>query len=371
MKMTCDRDVLLAAFQTAAMVAPSRSPKTILQNVKIQIQDDEGILMATDMEIGIRLVIHGVEVQAPGSAVLPVTRFGSILRESRDEKLHVEVDAQGVRVHGDRSEFKLPGQNPDEFPSVVSFEEEKYHKMPARLLRELIRRTLFATDTESSRYALGGVLLEMTSDKILAVGTDGRRLAKMEGPAEAVGGHETGETTTIVPARSMQLMERAMTDPDAEVYLAARANDVLLKLPNATIYSRLVEGRFPKWRDVFPVRQDAVRIDLQVGPLYSSLRQAAVVSDDESRGIDFAFSEGKLVMAASTAEIGQSRVELPIAYDGRPITVTLDNRFVADFLRVLEPEKTVTIEIENDETATLFSTEDGYRYVVMPLARER
>ena len=64
---------------------------------------------------------------------------------------------------------------------------------------------MFATDNESSRYALGGVLLEMTADQITAVGTDGRRLARMEAPAKSVGGHETGDNTTIVPTRAMQL----------------------------------------------------------------------------------------------------------------------------------------------------------------------
>lgn len=371
MKMTCNRETLLAAFQTAAMVAPSRSPKTILQNVKITVQDGEGTLMATDMEVGVRLAIHGIEVQAPGSAIVPVGRFGSILRESVDETLHVEADPQGIRVHGERSEFKLAGQNPDEFPSVAVFEEERFHKIKARALRELIRRTLFATDTESSRYALGGVLLEMTEDKITAVGTDGRRLAKMEAQAEAVGGHETGEAMTIVPARSMLLIERALTDPEAEVHIAARSNDVLLRTPNATIYTRLVEGRFPKWRDVFPVRSEAEQINLAVGPVYAALRQAAIVSDDDSRGIDFAFGDGKLVLNAVTADVGQSRVEIPIPYEGRAVTVTLDNRYVADFLRVLDAEMMFGIEIENDETATLFSTDDGYRYVVMPLARDR
>ena len=63
-------------------------------------------------------------------------------------------------MRGERSEFKLPGENPDEFPEVASFTDESYHEVSARLLKELIRRTLFATDTESSRYALGGYLLE-------------------------------------------------------------------------------------------------------------------------------------------------------------------------------------------------------------------
>ena len=103
--------------------------------------------------------------------------------------------------------------------------------MPARLFRELIRRTIFATDNESSRYALGGVLLEMADDKITGVGTDGRRLAKMEGPAKSVGGHRTGDSMTIVPTKAMQLIERALTDADAEIQIAARANEVLVTKP--------------------------------------------------------------------------------------------------------------------------------------------
>jgi DNA polymerase-3 subunit beta len=371
MKVTCNREQFLWAFQTAAMVAPARSPKEILKNIKLDVLEGGATLMATDMEVGIRIAVEGLEVQATGKVVLPVTRFGSILRESTDERLRLETTPQGVHVQGERADFKLPVQNPDEFPEVASFEEQKYHRVAARLFRELIRRTVFATDTESSRYALGGVLLEMDDQRIVAVGTDGRRLAKMEGPAESVGGHQTGETMTIVPTRSMKLIERALTDAEAEVLVAARPNDILVKTPQATIYSRLVEGRFPKWRDVFPVRQNAIRIDMTVGPMYSALRQAAIVADEESRGIDFEFGAGKLVLAGSTAEVGQSRVELPIPYDGQVIAATLDHRFVADFLQVLDAEKTLTLEIENDESAALFGTDDGYGYVVMPLARDR
>ena len=92
-------------------------------------------------------------------------------------------------------------QNPDEFPAVAAFDAEKCHRLPARLLRELLRRTVFATDTESSRYALGGVLLELSSDGIIGVGTDGRRLARQEGPAESVAGHETADNT-VIPTRA-------------------------------------------------------------------------------------------------------------------------------------------------------------------------
>ena len=371
MKISCNREQLLAAFQTAASVAPARSPKEILQNVKIEVTDSVVTLLATDLEVGIRIEVSQVDIEAAGKAVLPKVRFGQILQESSDEKLLLETDEQGIVVRGSSSEFKLPAQNPDEFPAVAEFTEEKFHEVPARLFREMIRRTIFSTDSESSRYALGGIKLEFDENKISAIATDGRRLAKMEGPAMSVGGHSGGEGMTIVPTRAMQTIEKALTDGDAEIQVAARANDVLIKSQRATIFSRLVEGRFPNWQEVFPRWDNPVAIEMTVGPLMAVVRQAAIVTSEESRGVDFSFGDGKLLLAGQTAEIGQSRVELPIAYDGPTIAVKLDPRYVTDFLRVLSPEKTFKLEIRDSESAALFSTDDGYGYVVMPLARDR
>jgi DNA polymerase-3 subunit beta len=206
---------------------------------------------------------------------------------------------------------------------------------------------------------------------VTAVATDGRRLAKQEGPAQSVGGHQTGDRNTIIPTRAMQLLERALADNEDNIQIAARENDVLVRSGRATIYSRLVEGRFPKWRDVFPRRENTVKVELSVGPFYAAVRQAAIVTSDERRGVDFDFGDGKAVLCAHGAEYGESHVELPIAYDGQQVGITLDPRYLNDFLRVLDPEQTLTLELRDAESAAVCSTEDGYAYVVMPLARER
>ncbi len=371
MRLMCDREQLLSAFQTAAAVAPARSPKPVLQNVKIEATKEGVMLLATDLEVGIRITVPGIEVDKPGSALLPISRVGPILRESRDSKLLIETNQQGTVVKGERSEFKLPAENPDEFPTVAAFTDGKYHELPGRLFREVIRRTIFATDNESSRYALGGVLVELVEKKITAVGTDGRRLAKMEGPASSVGGHSNADMMTIIPARAMQLMERAFTDADEQVQIATRANDVLVRSPRVTIYSRLVEGRFPKWRDVFPHRQDAQKIELPVGPFYAAVRQAAIFTSEESRGVDFTFADGTCKLAAQAADVGQSHVDLPVSYNGPAVSITLDPRYLSDFLKVLDQEKTFTLELKDAASAAVCSTDDGYAYVIMPLSRDR
>lgn len=369
MKLTCEREELLHAFQMAAGVAPTRSPKPILQNVKLQTTQDRATLLATDLEVGIRIEVPGFLVDSPGAVLLPVVRFGSILRESTDEKLLLETDGARTHVWGERSEFYLPTENPDEFPDVASFQEEKYHKLPARFFRELVRRTIFATDAESSRFALGGVLVEMSGEELIGVATDGRRLARQVGPAQAVGGHETHERT-IIPARSMQLLERALADAEGEIQIATRENDVLVKSERVTLYSRLVEGRFPKWRDVFPRIDAGNRIELTVGPFHSAVRQAGIVTDEHHRGVDFTFADGKAVLLARAAESGESHVEMPIAYDGQKLSVMLDPRYVSDFLKVLDPDATFTLSIRDAESAVVAATGDGYSYVIMPLARE-
>ena len=368
MKITCDREKLMRAFQTAASVAPLRSPKPILQNVKLEAAAESVTLMGTDLEVGIRIEVPGFVVEAPGSVVLPIDRFGSILRETSDEKLTIESDGKRILVEGRQSKFQLPAEDPIEYPNVSTFEEKSYHELSARFFRELIRRTVFATDTESTRYALGGVLIELTAEEIVAVGTDGRRLAKQTGPAKTVAAEDAADKTTIIPTRAMQLMERAMADNEEQILLAARDNDVLIKSQRSTIYARLVEGRYPNWRGVFPKQEDVIRFDIATGPFYAAVRQAAIVTSEDRRGVDFRFGEGKVLLAGHGAERGESHIELPIAYDGPEIKIKLDPHYLSDFLKVLSPDQTFTMTLKDSETAAVCTTDDGYSYVIMPLA---
>ena len=325
--------------------------------------------MATDLDVGIRIEVPGFQVEASGTVVLPISRFGSILRESSDDQLRLENDGTKIRVRGGRSQFQLPGENPDEFPDVGGFSAQSYYTLPARFFRELVRRTTYATETESSRYALGGVLLEFSADQITGVATDGRRLARQQGPVQCTGEPQARENT-ILPTRSMQLIERALAANEGDIDLATRDNDILIRSQGLTFYSRLVEGRFPRWRDVFPRTEQMTRIELTVGPFYSAVRQAAIVTSENHRGVDFTFGGGKVSMIGRGAELGESEVELPIAYDGPNLSVTLDPRYMNEFLKTLPPDQVINVHVRDAESAVMAETDDGYSYVIMPLARE-
>src|SRR5580704_9696431 len=154
MKLSCSRSALAAAFQTVSGVIPNRTPKPILQNVKLETTDS------------------------------------------------------GTVISGERAKYKLGAENPAEFPLVAEFDEQNSVTIAAGVLKQMIQRTVFATDTESTRYALGGVLVEIKGESIVMAATDTRRLAVMRGQCAASGKAAAENAVPVVPSKALALIER-------------------------------------------------------------------------------------------------------------------------------------------------------------------
>ena len=370
MKLKCHRPSLATAFQVSSGVVPTRTPKEILKNLKLEVAEGKATLVGTDQEVGIRYEIPGVETESVGEILLPTNRVIAILRELQEESVDLEVTDENVWIRAGHSEFRLAAIDPAEFPPVVGFDEGKYVTVPAQAFRRCIQRTLFATDAESTRYALGGVLLELAGETITLAATDSRRLAVVKTSCKYEGVEELENSKPVIPSKAMSLIERSVSDEDEEIHLAIHANDVLVRTKRATIYSRLVEGRFPRYSDVIPAKS-RFSFDLLVEPFLLAVRQAQIVTNEESRGVDFQFADGMMTLSSTAADVGQSTIEMPISHMEEPLTITFDPRYVADFLRILEPGTTIKLELTDSETAAVLRTEDSYTYVIMPLARER
>ncbi|MBX3442539.1 MAG: DNA polymerase III subunit beta [Planctomyces sp.] len=369
MKLTCPRTTLAAAFQTVSGVVPSRTPKDILKNVKLVVGDGRGTLVGTDQEVGLRCQIPEVETDSAGEVLLPTQRVAAILREVQDDRVEIEVASDTLWIRCGRSEFKLSLIDPSEFPDVAAFNATNFVSVQGRALKLAIQRTVFAADVESTRYALGGLLLDVSGEELTLAATDSRRLAVARVPCSLQGEAIPEGIQPIVPSKAMSLIERNIANPDENVQIAATRNDVVVLCGNTTIYSRLVEGRFPRYQDVIP-KDGKHRIELVAGPFLSAVRQAMIVTNEESRGVDFAFSGDTLTLSSVGSDVGSSRVELPVSYGGEEITVTFDPKFVADFLKVFDGASPVSLALNDPNGAALLKAEENYQYVVMPLARD-
>src|SRR5262245_48304429 len=208
MKLDCEREALLQDCQLAAAATSVKDVKPILRHIKASANGDRCTLMATDLELGIRLDVRSPVVVKAGAAIWPASKLLSILRESTDERLIVEANSERVMVTGERTEFEMPSEDPQNFPDFPATIDNKYHELTAGSLRTMICPTLFAAAKESTRYAMTGVLWELEGPVARLVATDSKRLALIQGEANQVGGHETKGGQHLVPTKAMSLLER-------------------------------------------------------------------------------------------------------------------------------------------------------------------
>jgi DNA polymerase-3 subunit beta len=367
MKAICHREGLLAACQLASAAVATKDLKAgVYKNFKA-VAGDGCILMAHDTELGIRIKVHGLEVEEAGEAILPAAKLLAILRESVADRLEIEADPSSCRVTTDTGHWEMPSEDPAHFNNLPAFNEERYHEIQAGPLREMIRRTVFAAATDATKYSTTGVLWEAEGDKVRLVATDHRRMALTEGAATAHGSHTTKGQAPIVPAKTMSLLERNLQDDEEMVRVALHQNDVMFGTDRAVIYSRLVEGRFPPWRDVLTFKKTPTKVQVLAGPFQAALRQAAIMSDDEARKVMFQFAKGKLTLEAHGSTSGRSKVSFPLEYEGKNFNISLNSAYVIDMLRVLPEETALTLELIDANSPVLLRTDDGYTYMIAPL----
>lgn len=370
MKVTCQRDALLAACQIVQVAVAPRTTKPVLANIKAIAQDDALILMATDTEIGIRYELRGMNVGRAGEAILPVSRLVSILRESTSPDLTIDCREESTLVRVGTGRYELPGGDPMEFPDIPVFDAGgKYHEITAGVLRTMIKRTAFAADKkEGARWAVTGVLWEAHGAIARFVATDTKRLAMIEAPAELHGEPEAKPGSHLIPLKAVTLLERNLSDAGESIRVALRPNAAMFQTERAMIHTRLVEGKFPPYQQIVP-KKLAVKLTLPAGEFFSRVRQAAITTDEDSKRVEFRFEPGKLTLQARGADAGSSEVELSLPdYDGEAVELALDPAYVGDMFRAIDGEPTVTMEFTDNTKPVLFRLpEANYTYLVMPL----
>ena len=363
MKVICDRGALVEALALTQGVVISRTPKPVLTCVKLSAESDALTLAATDMEVAVHMVVNQVEIQEPGEALVPADKLTAIVRESADPTLTIHTDGDQTHVTGADSHYRIFGYPVAEFPPVNPLAVEGDYEIVAGTLHDLISKTLFATARENSRYAINGVLMEREGKKLTMVATDGRRLAMAKG---SVLGEGAGQNI-IVPTKALNLLERLLDDPAEKVKIKVADNQVHFATEMATLTSNLVDGNFPPYRDVIPKEHDR-KATFATDALASGVRRAALLTNEESKGVKMSFSADQLVISSRAPEMGEAEVNVPIeSLEGEPMEIGFNPQFVTDVLKVIDADQ-VTIEMKAPNKPGTLKTGSDFLYVVMPIS---
>ena len=356
MKLTINRRSFSDQLQTAFGVA-SRASKDVQSNVRMIATESDYQLHAHGSEISLLLRGQPVSIE-PGSCLLS-QKVLAILKECSDEELTIEASNREVIVQTASAKFTLGSQDPAELHKVNELTDGVQFEVPCEAVRRIASQVGYATDEESTRYQLGGVNLSFVDSTLNAVATDGRRMAWL---SLAVMGDSI--SSGIIPSKALRTVANAIGDGTATITLGT--SHAQFRSDTATLLTKLVEGRYPNWQSIIP--EDCDPIAIPAGPWSSVVRQASIVADPESRGIDLIIGQGSLSMAAKTADIGSSSVTMPVGTD-RECKATIDYRFLSDFLRSVDPSSMVELHLKSSKDPVKLVAGDLV-CVIMPMERK-
>jgi DNA polymerase-3 subunit beta len=365
MKVICNRGALLEALVVAGNVVAARTPKPVLQCVRVTAADEKLTLAATDLEVAIRYSDSQVQIEQPGEALLPADKFRDIVRESVDDTLSISLEGDSAQIKGQDSRFKIYTQAVGEFPPVPDFEGSPDFEIAGGYLKHLIAQTLFAAARESTRYAFNGVLVVAKGKKIQFVSTDGRRLAQAQGEVSGSSKLPKEGVKAIVPTKALNLLDKLAGDPEEVVGIQIRENQIIFHTGHGTLTSNLVEGQFPPYEDVIPKDTDK-KMTAGTQDFASAIRRAALLTTEESKGVRLAFTKKGLKLTSRSPESGEAEVNFACKYEGSDVEIGFNPNFLTDALRVVDTDE-IALELTAPNRPGLLRGGPDFLYVIMPV----
>ncbi len=363
MKLRFNRQEMAEALSAVSSVAAVRTPKEILRCVRIEAQSDVLLLSATDLEVSLRCAVTQVEVEEVGETLAVAETLSRIVHECTDDVLAIETEETLLHIRGAGSHFQIVTQDVADFPAIPSLEGEPDLAIEHSLLRRLIELTVFAAARESTRYAINGVLWDVDSDKLTLAATDGRRLSLTSGKLAKAATMKIPHV--IAPAKALSLFGRLAVEPESQVGVKITGNQLLLDVGRAVISTALVEGQFPKYQDVIPADCDRVAT-INTVEFLSALKRASLLTNEESKGVRFSFTEDNLVLSSRAPEQGEAEIALPVDYKNEAVEIGFNPVFLIDVLRIANTEE-VAFALKEPNRPGVLRFGDDFVYVIMPV----
>ncbi|MGC1879086.1 MAG: DNA polymerase III subunit beta [Rhabdochlamydiaceae bacterium] len=367
MKVIIPRLELIALIGKIQNVVPSKPAIPILANVLVEAVDDQLIISATDLTVSMCAYI-GAKVQEEGSITLPARRFFQLGRELTAPQVEIHTPSPEIAtINAGSSHFKVHGMHKREFPSLPDLSEGVQFSIPSASLKELLSRSAFAAARDDSRQVLNGVLLEHAAQTATFIGTDGKRLAKIHSnvdlPPEFNGSY-------IIPLKAVEEMIRMLDvkDEGGLAKITLMSDKIALELKSTTLISKLLSGQFPDISRVIPAQKEQ-SIALHREELMTLLRQVSLFTSETSSSVRFSFTTGELHLSATSGEIGEGKVNMPVNYAGEKLEIAFNPIYFLDILRHSKDE-TVKFNVTDSYNPGLVTDSSTAQFVIMPMRLE-
>ena len=369
MEITVSKSEFLKELTATQGVVERKTTIPILSNYLFEAADDRLSLTATDLDLSLRTSC-ATKVKKEGSCTIPARKLYDYVKLLPDGDISIKLlENHWISIRCGRSNTKMVGMARANFPTLPVFPTAGAVKIPAKVLRAMIGKTIFAIANEESRYTLNGALMVLKPESITMVATDGHRLAHVERPGEKFEGI-SGEMKTLVPKKAMNELRVLLDATDSDhVEFAKDDSTLFFRIGQRLLTSRQLTGQFPNYEAVLP-KDNNKSITVKAADFSSAIQRVAQFADERSGAIRMKLEKNELKISSSSTETGESEDSLETAYDGDLVTMGFNSAYLLDFLKASGADQ-VRLEFKDSQSAGQLRPEEGedykYRYIVMPM----
>lgn len=340
--IVCSKSELLKGILQVQNAISSKSTLPVLSNILLEAKRTGLQMAATDLEVGIRCMVKA-EILKDGATTVPGKIFVDFVKTLKDgEDIKIQLDPPTrVCVQSSKSKCMMVGLPKEDFPVLPDFAVEKVFHLETALLREMIKKTIFAVSTDETRYILNGVCLMLNKDTARMVATDGRRLSYIQRALKGQG----VETAAVIPTKALNEVLRLLNSEDIpeQIAVSITENQAGFRLGETVIVTRLIEGRFPNYEQVIP-KSATIHTRVSTEELLVLTQRAALGVGDRGGAIEYSFERNSLRARGAAQGRVEVEDEMPVEFQGPPFKIAFNPNFVLDVLKNVE-SKEVEMEL--------------------------
>jgi DNA polymerase-3 subunit beta len=257
--------------------------------------------------------------------------------------------------------------NPEEFPELPKIEIENSIEIEQNVLKNMIRRTIFAVSTEENRPIFTGSLFEIESNKLNVVAVDGFRLALRS----VYLNKQTNNFNAVIPGKTLNEVNKIISDSFEPVKIGVAKNQALFEMDNCKIVTRILDGEFLNYKNVIPSNWET-RIKVNKNNIQNSFERislisASAVEKEKKYPVKVQVDIGKVTISC-TNQTGEAKEELYISTEGKNIEAGFNPKYFLDSLKAIDDEE-VYVEFGSSISPCLIKSieNNDYTYMILPI----
>ena len=369
MKIICEKEKLLKGINSVVRAVPTRTTMPILEGILIQTNGNELKLTSYDLELGIEYTME-CDVKEEGNTVVNSIMFSEIIRKLPDTDISIELNENNLLViECEGSLYKLSTMNPDEFPELPKIVVENSITTDQTILKNMIRKTIFAVSIEENRPIFTGCLFEVINNRLNVVAIDGFRM----GWVSNILSNESNNFKAVIPGKTLNEVNKIILDSFDSIKIGVSKNQAIFEMENCKIVTRLLDGEFLNYSSVIPSNWDTrIRVDknsLQNCFERISLISASSIEKEKKYPVKISIDIGKVIISC-TNQTGDAKEEIYTETEGKELEIGVNPKYFLDALKAIDDQEIYVSFGTNISPCVIKpvdETSKDYTYMILPI----